>query len=115
MKILKEGKLHKAKAIFCTCNRCGSELRFFLDKGDPRVGREKYNCDSYKRWCSYCCPVCDKINLAEWESPYFKDEVNCRLEEVILEKDDLDEIDSYKDIEVSEDLADILERSFWKI
>lgn len=103
MKILKEGKAHKAKAIYITCDCCKSDLRFFLDLGDPRVGRICYNCDSYKEWCWYICPVCGKRSLAEWRSPYFKDEVNCRIEEIILEKEDLEEIEQFEYDEVSDE------------
>lgn len=103
MKVLKEGKLHKAKAIFIDCERCGSSLRFFLDKKDPRVGRKCYNCDSQKEWAWFICPVCNKRSLAEWRSPHFRDEVNCKMEEVILEADDLAEIDEYESIKIDED------------
>lgn len=115
MKVIKEGKLHKAEAVFITCERCGSDLRLLLEKGDPRVGRKKYNCDSAKKWVVYACPVCNKIGLAEWSSPHFKEEVNCRLEEIVLEKEDLEEIDGYSKQEISDELKDLIDRSYWKI
>jgi len=115
MKVISEGKLHKAEAVFVTCDHCGSKLRLLLDKGDPRVGRKKYNCDSGKEWVVFACAVCDKIGLAEYRSPYFEDEVNCELKEIVLEKEDLEEIKNYKNQEISEDLKNKIERHFWKI
>lgn len=115
MKVLKEGKLHKAEAIVRDCERCGSTFRMLLEKGDPRVGRKKFNCDSYKEWVVYACPVCDKIGMAEWASPKFPNEINCEKEEIILEKGDLEEIENYKNVEISDELKDKIERSYWKI
>jgi hypothetical protein len=112
MKILERAELHKAEAVTTTCKTCGSKIMFFLGVGDPRVGRAKFNCDSYKEWCSYSCPVCDSIGCAEWRSPYFSNEVNATKESVVLTVEDLKEIEAF---EPDEKLAEKLENSFWKI
>lgn len=112
MKVLERAELHKADVVTTTCSTCGSKIRFFLDKGDPNVGRAKFNCDSYKEWCSYRCPVCGSIKCAEWRSPYFKGEVNATKESVVLTQEDLEEIETF---EPDEKLAEELERHFWKI
>ena len=53
MKILKEGRAHKRRAWFHTCDCCTSELRII--EGDPQAGKTCYNCDALQYYIRYIC------------------------------------------------------------
>lgn len=94
MKILKEGKLNKRHAWFTTCDTCGSELRIL--EGDPYSTPDVcYQCDRRQYFTRYICPVCHSKKVA-YTASAFGEKANAEYKEIILEKEDREEIESWK-------------------
>lgn len=111
MIILKEGKMHKHMAWFTTCEICNSELKIL--EGDPKSTPQVcYNCDASQYYIRYICPVCGQKRKAYTNSS-FGVKGNAVYKEIILEKEDREEMASWKDCgEISmEDLEWITDRS----
>lgn len=95
MKILKEGKLHKAMAWFTKCSTCGSELRII--QGDPWATKDVcYNCDARQYYIRYICPVCRSKNRAYTNSS-FGVVGNAKYKEIVLDEEDRNEIENFGD------------------
>ena len=95
MKVIHEGKAHKAKAWFTTCDTCNSELRII--EGDPMAGGTCYNCDARQYYIRYICPVCGRKKIAYTNSS-FGLEGNAKYKEIVLEKEDREEIENFDKI-----------------
>lgn len=98
MKILVEGKAHKANAWTSVCPFCESKLRI-LD-GDPM---------SFKRWRGtegveydfhYICPVCREQVEQHTYHNHASDTIE--VEEVTLNREDREEMESWKYFDRSE-------------
>lgn len=97
MKILKEGKLNKRMAWFTTCDTCGSEIRIL--EGDPFSTLDVcYQCDRRQYFTRYICPVCNSKMVA-YTASAFGEKANAVYKEIILKKEDREEIESWKDME----------------
>lgn len=97
MQILKEGKAHKHMAWFVKCDTCESELKIL--EGDPlSTERVCYNCDRRQYWVRYICPVCRSKNVAYTNSA-FGEVANAKYEEIILKKEDRDDMANWDDRE----------------
>ena len=98
MTILKEGKAHKHMAWFTTCDTCNSELKIL--QGDPLATKEVcYNCDARQYYIRYICPVCGSHKIAKTRSS-FGDEANAKYQEIILEKEDREEMETWDKVEI---------------
>lgn len=97
MQILKEGKAHKHFAWFTECSICESKLKIL--EGDPCSTYETcYNCDRRQYFVRYICPVCGSMELAYTDSA-FGQKANAKYEEIILKKEDRDDMESWNDRE----------------
>ena len=94
MKILHEGNLNKRVAWFTTCDDCGSDLRIIEE--NPHAGVTCYNCDASQYYIRYICPVCGGFKSA-WTESSFGVKANSKYEEIVLEQEDQDEIDTWGD------------------
>lgn len=98
MKIINEGKVHKANAWFTTCDTCNSELRII--EGDPMAGDTCYNCDANQYYIRYICPVCGEKKKA-WTNSSFGVKANAKYKEIVLQKEDREEIENFDKIRES--------------
>ena len=103
MKILRKGTAHMVKAWFTTCDTCESELRII--EGDPLAGETCYNCDASQYYIRYICPVCGERKTA-WTRSSFGVEANAEYKNIILNKEDREEIEKFKDLENRKGLTD---------
>lgn len=95
--ILKRGAANKARAWFCKCDTCESELKII--QGDPCATDEVcYNCDANQYYVRYICPVCGAMNVAHTSSS-FGIEANAEYKEIILTKEDREEMNSWRQSE----------------
>lgn len=92
MKILSEGKAHKAKAWTSTCKYCDSKLRIL--EGDPMSYVEWKGINGIEYQFRYICPVCNQPNEQRTYHSESMDEIE--VEEVILDQEDREEIESWK-------------------
>ena len=96
MKILKEGKAHKHMAWFVTCDTCESDLRIL--EGDPLSTEDVgYQCDRRQYFIRYICPVCGSKKVA-YTASAFGEAANAEYKEIILEKEDREEMEAWNDI-----------------
>lgn len=96
--VLREGKANKHMAWFTACDTCGSELKIL--QGDPLATKEVcYNCDASQYYIRYVCPICGGLKKA-YTSSSFGIKGNAKYKEIILEKEDREEMESWKYQEV---------------
>lgn len=102
--ILKEGEAHKHMAWFTTCDTCESELKIL--QGDPLATDPVcYNCDARQYYVRYVCPVCGSRKKA-FTSSSFGIKGNARYTEIILEKEDREEMEHWEEIKDTIDTED---------
>lgn len=100
MRILSRGNAHKREVGIVECTYCASEFRVIL--GDPMATYRRHGSDG-RNFIKCICPVC-KEQVTAYDTIYAgsKGVSTVTFKEVTLDKEDREEIASWKETDVYE-------------